>query len=64
MFSIFKNSKKIKEVKRVCPKRKIKGQKEYRKGPKKMKENEPQEKKKRAGKCANLNATTIYFGEK
>jgi len=28
MFSIFKKSKKLKNVKRVCPKRKIKGQKE------------------------------------
>jgi hypothetical protein len=41
MFSILK---KLKNVKRVCPKRKIKGQKEKKKV-KKMKKYEPQKKK-------------------
>ena len=58
VFHICKKIKKLKNVKRVCPKRKIKGKKEQRKD-KKMRENEPQEKEKRPWKCESPNATPI-----
>ena len=59
VFHIFKKSKNLKNVKRLYPRKKNKRVKRIKYG-QKMKENEPQQKE-RQGKCASVNATTVYF---